>query len=197
MAMNDEETVALIAGGHTFGKTHGAAVPVGHVGPEPEGAPLEAMGLGWTNSYGSGKGGDTITSGLEGAWTPTPRTWDNSYFETLFGYEWQLTKSPAGASQWIPTNAAGGRRRSGCARSGEAARPRDAHDGPLAADGPDLRADLATLPREPAGVRRRLRQGVVQADAPRHGAHRAVSRARWFPRSRSCGRTPYPRSPTN
>ncbi len=106
MAMNDEETVALIAGGHTFGKTHGAAVPVGHVGPEPEAAPLQAMGLGWTNSYGSGKGGDTISSGLEGAWTPTPKTWDNSFFETLFGYEWQLSKSPAGASQWIPTDPA-------------------------------------------------------------------------------------------
>ena len=106
MAMNDEETVALIAGGHTFGKTHGAAVPVGHVGPEPEAAPLEEMGLGWKNSHGTGKGGDTITSGLEGAWTPTPVTWDNSYFETLFRYEWDLTKSPAGAFQWVPTDPA-------------------------------------------------------------------------------------------
>jgi catalase-peroxidase len=106
MAMNDEETVALIAGGHTFGKTHGAAVPVGHVGPEPEAAQLQEMGLGWKNSYGSGKGGDTIGSGLEGAWTPTPKTWDYSFFETLFGYEWQLSKSPAGASQWIPTDPA-------------------------------------------------------------------------------------------
>jgi catalase-peroxidase len=103
MAMNDEETVALIAGGHTFGKTHGAA-PASHVGPEPEAAPLEQQGLGWKNSYGSGKGGDTITSGLEGAWTPTPVTWDNSYFETLFRYEWDLTKSPAGAFQWVPTD---------------------------------------------------------------------------------------------
>ena len=106
MAMNDQETVALIAGGHTFGKTHGAAVPVGHVGPEPEAAPLEQQGLGWKNSYGSGKGGDTIGSGLEGAWTPTPATWDNSYFETLFRYEWDLTKSPAGAFQWVPTDPA-------------------------------------------------------------------------------------------
>jgi catalase-peroxidase len=105
MAMNDEETVALIAGGHTFGKTHGAA-PATNVGPEPEGAPLEAQGLGWKNSYGSGKGGDTITSGLEGAWTPTPVTWDKSYFETLFRYEWDLTKSPAGAWQWVPTDPA-------------------------------------------------------------------------------------------
>jgi len=105
MAMNDEETVALIAGGHTFGKTHGAAA-ASNVGPEPEAAPLEAQGLGWKNSYGSGKGGDTITSGLEGAWTPTPVTWDNSYFETLFGYEWDLVKSPAGAWQWVPTDPA-------------------------------------------------------------------------------------------
>ncbi len=106
MAMNDEETVALIAGGHTFGKTHGAA-PASHVGPEPEAAPMEEMGLGWKNSFGTGKGGDTITSGLEGAWTPNPVRWDNGYFETLFGYEWELTKSPAGAHQWKPKGDAG------------------------------------------------------------------------------------------
>ncbi|MFN8079777.1 MAG: catalase/peroxidase HPI [Kineosporiaceae bacterium] len=105
MAMNDEETVALIAGGHSFGKTHGAA-PATHVGPEPEAAPIQAMGLGWQNDNGSGKGGDTITSGLEGAWTPTPTTWDNSFFETLFGYDWDLVKSPAGAWQWVPTDPA-------------------------------------------------------------------------------------------
>jgi catalase-peroxidase len=104
MAMNDEETVALIAGGHTFGKTHGAADPREHVGPEPEAAPLQDMGLGWKNSFGTGRGDDTITSGLEGAWTPTPTTWDNSFFETLFRYEWELTKSPAGAWQWEPTD---------------------------------------------------------------------------------------------
>ncbi len=103
MAMNDEETVALIAGGHTFGKTHGAG-PASNVGPEPEGAPIELQGLGWKSSYGSGKGGDTITSGLEGAWTPTPTKWDNSFFETLLGYDWDLAKSPAGASQWVPTD---------------------------------------------------------------------------------------------
>jgi catalase-peroxidase len=106
MAMNDEETVALIAGGHTFGKTHGAAPAPSYVGPEPEGAPLELQGLGWTNSYSTGKGAHTITSGLEGAWTPTPVTWDNSYFETLFRYEWDLTKSPGGAWQWVPTDPA-------------------------------------------------------------------------------------------
>lgn len=100
MAMDDYETVALTAGGHTFGKTHGAADPDKHVGPEPEAAPIEQMGFGWKNSYGSGKGRDTITSGLEGAWTPTPTQWDMSYFDVLFGYEWELTKSPAGANQW-------------------------------------------------------------------------------------------------
>ncbi|MEM6469560.1 MAG: catalase/peroxidase HPI [Planctomycetota bacterium] len=102
MAMNDEETVALIAGGHTFGKAHGAASPEGNVGPEPEGASLETQGLGWINKYGSGNAGDTITSGLEGAWTSTPTEWSNGYFENLFEYEWELTKSPAGAWQWTP-----------------------------------------------------------------------------------------------
>ncbi|MCB9381090.1 MAG: catalase/peroxidase HPI [Acidimicrobiaceae bacterium] len=105
MAMDDVETVALIAGGHTFGKTHGAG-PADLVGREPEGASLEEQGLGWTSAFGTGKGGDSITSGLEGAWTPTPTQWDNSFFETLFGYEWELTKSPAGAHQWRPTDRA-------------------------------------------------------------------------------------------
>ncbi len=104
MAMDDTETVALIAGGHTFGKTHGAADVNRHVGREPEGADVEEQGLGWSNTFGSGKGGDAITSGLEGAWTSTPIAWDNSFFETLFAYEWELTKSPAGAWQWIPAN---------------------------------------------------------------------------------------------
>ena len=105
MAMNDEETVALIAGGHSFGKTHGAG-DAAHVGPEPEAAPLQQMGLGWRSSFGTGMGDDTIGSGLEGAWTPTPIAWDNSYFETLFRYDWDLTKSPAGAWQWVPTDPA-------------------------------------------------------------------------------------------
>ncbi len=105
MAMNDEETVALTAGGHTFGKTHGAA-SAAHVGPEPEAAPLHEMGLGWTSDYGSGKGVDTITSGLEGAWTPNPTKWDMGYFDMLFGYEWEVHKSPAGAWQWRPTDPA-------------------------------------------------------------------------------------------
>jgi catalase-peroxidase len=106
MAMNDEETVALIAGGHTFGKTHGAG-PASHVGPEPEAAGLEAQGLGWKNSFGTGKGGDAITSGLEVTWTSTPTKWSNNFFWNLFSFEWELTKSPAGALQWTPKNGAG------------------------------------------------------------------------------------------
>ena len=105
MAMNDEETVALVAGGHTFGKCHGAG-DAALVGPEPEGANIELQSLGWQSSFGSGKAGDAITSGIEGAWTPTPVTWDNSYFDTLFGYDWELTKSPAGAHQWVPKDGA-------------------------------------------------------------------------------------------
>ncbi len=107
MAMNDEETFALIAGGHTFGKTHGAADPNEHIGPEPEGAPLEEQGLGWRNTYGSGKGRDTITSGIEVTWTAQPTQWTNMYLENLFGYEWELTKSPAGAHQWQPKEGGG------------------------------------------------------------------------------------------
>jgi catalase-peroxidase len=106
MAMNDEETVALIAGGHTFGKTHGAG-PADHVGPEPEAAGIEAQGLGWSSTFGTGKGGDTITSGLEVTWTSTPTRWTNNFFWNLFGYDWELTKSPAGANQWIPKHGAG------------------------------------------------------------------------------------------
>ena len=124
MAMNDEETIALIAGGHTFGKTHGAADPDEYVGPEPEGAPIEAQGLGWINSYGTGKGADAITSGIEVTWTATPTKWSTSFFDNLFGYEWELTKSPAGAHQWQPKDGAGagtvpgagGRARSGVRR---------------------------------------------------------------------------------
>src|ERR1700710_2295070 len=131
MAMDDEETVALIAGGHTFGKTHGAADPNQFVGPEPEGAPLEEVGLGWRNTFGTGKGRDTITSGLEVTWNGTPITWDNSYFETLFGYEWELTKSPAGANQWQPKDGAG------------ANTVPDPEDGTLTRPPPMLTTDLA------------------------------------------------------
>ncbi len=147
MAMDDEETVALIAGGHTFGKTHGAG-PATNVGPEPEAAPLEAQGLGWFNAYSPARATDTITSGLEVTWTTT-RKWSNNYFDNLFGFEWELTKSPAGAHQWTPKNGAG------------AGTVPDAHDPSkrhapsmlttdlaLRAD-PGLREDLAPLPPEP------------------------------------------------
>ena len=106
MAMNDEETVALVAGGHTFGKCHGAASAGEHVGPEPEAAPIEQMGLGWKNNFGTGKGSDTISSGIEGAWTAEPTVWDNGYFDNLFNYEWELQKGPGGAWQWTPKNGA-------------------------------------------------------------------------------------------
>src|SRR6185312_2648276 len=107
MAMNDEETVALIAGGHSFGKTHGAAVPADYVGPEPEGADIQDQGLGWKNKFGKGFGADTIGSGLEVTWTTTPTKWSNNFFDNLFKYDWELTKSPAGAHQWTPKNGAG------------------------------------------------------------------------------------------
>jgi catalase-peroxidase len=131
MAMNDEETVALIAGGHTFGKTHGAADPEVYVGPEPEGAPIEQQGLGWKNDFGTGSGGDAITSGLEGIWTNTPVTWDNSFFAILFGYEWEEFTSPAGASQWRPKDGAG------------AGTVPDAHDGSVKRAPTMLTTDLA------------------------------------------------------
>ncbi|NLT72271.1 MAG: catalase/peroxidase HPI, partial [Verrucomicrobiaceae bacterium] len=107
MAMNDEETVALISGGHTFGKAHGAASPKGKIGPEPEGAPIEQMGLGWKNTHGTGNAGDTITSGLEGAWTSAPAQWSHMFLSNLYAYDWELTKSPAGAHQWVPADGAG------------------------------------------------------------------------------------------
>ena len=175
MAMNDEETVALIAGGHAFGKTHGAG-PASHVGPEPEAAPIEEQGLGWKSSFGTGKGDDTITSGLEVIWTQTPTKWSNNFFNNLFSYEWELTKSPAGAHQWQPK---------GDAVAGTVPDPHDPSkrrapdmlttDIALKVD-PDLRKDLQALLREPGPVGRRLRPGVVQADPPRHGPALALSR---------------------
>ena len=175
MAMNDEETVALIAGGHTFGKTHGAG-PTSHVGPEPEAAGLEEQGLGWKNSFGTGKGGDTITSGLEVTWTTTPTKWSNNFFENLFGYEWELTKSPAGAHQWRPKDGAG------AGTVPDAHDPSKRHAPSMLTTDLSLRFDPAyekisrRFLRESGPVRRRVRPGVVQADAPRHGPARALSR---------------------
>lgn len=165
MAMNDEETVALIAAWPHLRqdpRRHSAD----HVGADPEAAPLEAQGLGWSNSFGTGKGGDAITSGLEGIWTNTPITWDNSFFEILFGYEWELFESPAGAHQWRPKDGAGCRYCPRRARRVEEPRPDDADDRPLAPRRPGLRADLPAFPGEPGPVRGRVRPRVVQADPP-------------------------------
>ena len=155
--MNDEETVALIAGGHTFGKAHGAGDP-SLVGPEPEGCPVHASGLGWKNEFGKGKAEDTITSGLEGAWTPTPTKWDNSYWDTLFGFEWELTQSPAGAKQWQPKDPAlGDRSRTRTARASRTA-PMMATTDLALHHRPGVPPDLRALPRQPRAVRGRLRQ---------------------------------------
>ena len=175
MAMNDEETVALIAGGHSFGKTHGAA-PATHVGPEPEGGNLEEQGFGWKGGYETGTGAHAITSGLEVTWTTTPVKWNNDFFKHLFEYDWELTDE-SGRREAV---AAEERRRRGY----RSARPRpveedragDDDHGPRTAVRSGLREDLAPLLREPAGVRRRLREGVVQADPPRHGTDHALPR---------------------
>ena len=174
MAMNDEETFALIAGGHTFGKTHGAASAEEYVGPEPEGAPLEEQGLGWKNRFGTGKGRDTITSGLEVTWTPTPTKWDNSFLETLYGWEWELTESPAGAKQWVAKDAPD--IIPDPETNKPSRKPDDAHLRPRAAGRPDLRRDRPAVPRQPRPVRRGVRQGLVQAAAPRHGPGLALPR---------------------
>ena len=196
MAMNDEETVALIAGGHTFGKTHGAG-PATHVGPEPEAAPLEAQGLGWTSSYGSGKGGDTITSGLEVTWTTTPTKWSNNFFWNLFGYEWELTKSPAGAHQWTPKHGMG------------AGTVPDAHD-PSKRHAPTMLTTDLALRFDPAyeKISRRFLENPDEfatafAKAWFKLTHRDMGprsrgiSASWCRPSRSCGRTRSRRSRTN
>ena len=176
MAMNDEETLALIVGGHTFGKTHGAAPATEYVGPEPEGAVTEEQGLGWKNRLGNGHGENTITSGLEGAWTSAPTKWDNGFLDNLFDYDWELTTSPAGAKQWTPKNPEAQGHGARCARLVEASRAHDADDRPGVEGGSGLRPDRQALPRASRPARRRLRQGVVQAAASRYGAHLALPR---------------------
>ncbi len=166
MAMNDEETVALIAGGHTFGKCHGAADPGKYVGPEPEGAAIEEQGLGWKNTFGSGDGVHTITSGLEGAWTTHPTRWDNNYLENLFGFDWELTRSPAGAQQWTPKNPAAAGIVPDAHDPVAPACADDVHRRSRAAHGPGVRKDRASLPAASAGTGRGVCQGLVQADAP-------------------------------
>ncbi|ARA94166.1 catalase/peroxidase HPI [Rhodothermaceae bacterium RA] len=175
MAMNDEETVALIAGGHTFGKMHGNGDP-GLVGPEPEAAPITEMGLGWKNRNGSGIGVDTFTSGLEGAWTPTPTRWDTSYFDTLFGYEWELTKSPAGAWQWIPANGA----------AAEAVP--DAHD-PSVRHAPVMATTDLALIKDPAylEISRRFHQNPAELEEAFARAWYKLTHRDMGPRSRCLG----------
>jgi len=168
MAMNDEETVALIAGGHAFGKTHGAG-PADNVGAEPEAAGLELQGLGWANKFGTGKGGDTITSGLEVTWTSTPTRWSNEYLSNLFNFEWELTKSPAGAHQWRPKEGKGAGTVPDAHDSSKKTRTVHAHLRPGAALRPDLRTDRPALQGQPRAVGGRLRPCLVQADPPRHG----------------------------
>ncbi len=175
MAMNDEETVALIAGGHSFGKTHGAG-PASHVGTEPEGSDIADMGCGWKSTFGTGKGADSITSGLEVTWTKTPTKFSNDFFDHLFGFEWELTRSPAGAHQW---QAKGGSETIPDAFDKNKRRlPRHADHRLVAAPGSGLREDLAPLPQESEGIRRRLRARLVQAHASRHGSACAVPRPR-------------------
>ena len=178
MAMNDEETVALIAGGHTFGKTHGAG-PDDNVGPDPEAAPIEQQGLGWKSTLRHRQGSATRSPAVSRSPGPARRPpGTTSFFRILFGYEWELTQSPAGANQWQPKDGAGRGHRPRRARPVEArARRDDAHDRPLAPVRPDLRADLAAFQGGPGGVRGRLRPRVVQADPPRHGSDRALPRA--------------------
>ena len=162
MAMNDEETVALIAGGHSFGKAHGAG-PASHVGPEPEAAGIEEQGLGWKSSFGTGKGGDTITSGLEVTWTNTPTKWSNNFFRILFDNEWELTKSPAGAHQWKPKGDAGAGTIPDAHDTNEASCAVHADHGPFPAVRSCLRKDFTALLRAPGPVCGRVCPGMVQS----------------------------------
>ena len=175
MGMNDEETVALVAGGHTFGKCHGAG-DAKLVGPEPEAAPIEEQGLGWKSSYKSGKAGDTISSGIEGAWKPNPTKWDMGYLKVLFKYEWELVKSPAGAHQWLAKNVAEEDMVVDARNPSKKLRPMmTTADLSLRYD-PVYRTDREALSGEPGAVCGRVREGMVQAYTPGHGASFAVSR---------------------
>ena len=173
MAMNDEETVALIAGGHSFGKTHGAGDP-SLIGPEPEGGAIEDQGLGWKSKHGTGFGADAITGGPEVTWTQTPTKWSNSFFDNLFGFEWELTKSPAGAQQWKAKGAP--------ATIPDAYDPSKKHVPTMLTTDLALRFDPAyekisrRFHRASGSVRGRVRPRLVQADPPRHGSDRALPR---------------------
>ena len=173
--MNDEETVALIAGGHTFGKTHGAG-DAALVGAEPEGAGIEEQGLGWSSKHATGIAGDAITSGLEVTWTTTPTKWSNNFFDNLFDFEWELTKSPAGAHQWTPKNGGGAAPcRTRTIQSKRHAPSMLTTDLALRFD-PAYEKISRRFHEHPGPVRRRLRPRLVQADPSRHGPDRALSR---------------------
>ena len=177
MAMNDEETVALIAGGHTFGKTHGAADPLTSTSaPSPRAPRSRRRASAGSTATAAARARTRSPAGSRSPGRGTPTRWSNAFFDNLFGYEWELTKSPAGANQWQPKDGAGAGTVPGPEEGSRAPSPDDADDGPLAAARPGLRADLQALPREPGGVRGRLRPRVVQADAPRHGPDRALPR---------------------
>jgi len=188
MAMNDEETVALVAGGHTFGKAHGAGDPE-LVGAEPEGASIVEQGFGWKNDFESGLGIHTTTSGIEGPWTANPTQWDMGYFDLLFGYDWELTKSPAGAQIWHAKGLSDEDHAPQVDRIGQDCSRDDDHRRHGHAYGPGLRENLAALPRQPRCFRRCLRTRMVQTDSPRYGAENFVQR----PRS-ACGRFDLARS---
>ena len=196
MAMNDEETVALIAGGHTFGKTHGAG-DAKHVGPEPEAAGIEEQGLGWKSSFGTGKGGDTISSGLEVTWTSYANEVEQQLLLEPVRLRMGADEEP-GRCASVEAEAWRGRRYgAGCPRPVQASRAVHADHRPRLAVRPCLRKDFEALPRESGSVRRRVRPGVVQADAPRHGPDRRGISARSFRRKRCCGRTLFPQSIMN
>ena len=175
--MNHEETVALTAGGHTFGKAHGAG-DASLVGAAPEGADIALQGLGWSSSFESGVGEHAITSGIEGAWVNTPTKWSENYFRLLLDYDYELVRSPAGAQQWQPVNQKPGRHGARGARPVQARADDDDHRRHGAQDGPRIPRDLGEVPQRPRGVQGRVRARLVQADPSRHGAEGPLPRAR-------------------
>ena len=195
MAMDDVETAALIVGGHTFGKTHGAADPKEHVGPEPEGADVEELGLGWKNKHGTGFGIHTIGSGLEVTWTSAPAKWSNHYLENLYKFDWELTKSPAGAWQWKPKDWNGEGAVPDAHEPAQDASAADADQRSRAALRSQIRRDHPALAQASRGTGRRVRPRLVQADPPRHGADRRAISASSCPKEVLMWQDPIPPAP--